>query len=250
MFCTCILGSLWQGSNQILKPVLLPYDCLPRHTQGVSFLRYQLPRFKPAVPWKPDDSARLLAAMVATVRAKPPSPATALRTAAREACALPAAQGVRILSRPLQPGSHPLRALRTGEAQPTLPVREWAAVSCYADPVEVLAFAAMSMDSAKWQWTAVPANRARVVLESGALHYLRRALELGAAHAGRCAQPPHCANAPRGYLPHDTSADAGRSCRQRATSVTRRCCRSVPTAELNTSLLSHGACHVPCRAAH
>ena len=183
--------------------------------------------------------------------AKPPSPATALRTAAREACALPAAQGVRILSRPLQPGSHPLRALRTGEAQPTLPAREWAAVSCYADPVGVLTLAAMGCcDSAIWQWTAVPANRARVVLESGALHYLRRALELGAAHAGRCAQPPHCANAPRGYLPHDTSADAGRSCRQQATSVTRRCCRSVPAAELNTSLLSHGACRVPCHAAH
>ena len=96
------------------------------------------------------------------------------------------AQGARILSRPRRPGSHPLRALRMGAARPALPAPEWAAVSCYADPVEALTFAAWVMDTSIWQWAPVPASFARVVLDSGALRHIRRVVELGAAHAGRC----------------------------------------------------------------
>ena len=95
-------------------------------------------------------------------------------------------QGARTLSRPRRPGSHPLRALRTGAAQSALPAPEWAAVSCYADPVEALTLAAWAMDAAQWQWAPVPASFARAVLDSGALRHIRRVVELGAAHAGRC----------------------------------------------------------------
>ena len=97
-----------------------------------------------------------------------------------------ALQAVRILSRLPRPAIHPLRALRTGAARPTLPGREWAAVSCYADPVTAVGAAAWAMDSAIWQWAPVPANFARAVLESGALRHIRRVVELGAAHADRC----------------------------------------------------------------
>ena len=109
------------------------------------------------------------------------------------------AQGARILSRPVRPGGHPLRALRTGAARPALPGREWAAVSCYADPVNAQMMAAYAMDAAAWQWAAVPSNFAQVVLESGALRHIRRVVELGAAHAGRCAAATGvCANGLRG----------------------------------------------------
>ena len=97
------------------------------------------------------------------------------------------AQGARILSRPVRPGGHPLRALRTGAARPALPGREWAAVSCYADPVDARSMGAWALDTAAWQWAPVPANLARAVLDSGALRHIRRVVELGAARAGRCA---------------------------------------------------------------
>ena len=84
---------------------------------------------------------------------------------------------------------HPLRALRTGAARPKLPADEWAAVSCYADPVEALTMAAWVMDTAEWQWAPVPASFARAVLASGALRHIRQVVELGAANAGRCAEP-------------------------------------------------------------
>ena len=150
------------------------------------------------------------------------------------------AQGTRILSRPRRPGSHPLRALRTGAARPTLPAREWAAVSCYADPVMALAMAAWVMDNAQWQWAPVPASFARVVLDSGALRHIRRVVDLGAAHAGRYAAPT-AAVGDRHTAPcllsiaHSTS-------RSTLSTLTRRCCRSVPAAELNTQLIAHGAC--------
>ena len=98
-------------------------------------------------------------------------------------------QCARMLSRPRRPGSHPLRALRTGAARPALPAREWAAVSCYADPVDAVTVCAWAIDAAIWQWAPVPASFARAVLGSGALRHIRRVVELGAANAGRCAEP-------------------------------------------------------------
>ena len=74
-------------------------------------------------------------------------------------------------------------------AQPATPGCAWAAVSCYADPVAAYIFSAWVLDTAAWQWAAVPANFARAVLDSGALHHIRRVLLLGAAHAGRCVAP-------------------------------------------------------------
>ena len=96
-----------------------------------------------------------------------------------------------MLSRQTRKGScgHPLRALGTGVAQPATPGRAWAAVSRYADPVAAYGYAAFVLDTAVWQWAAVPANFARAVLDSGALHHVRRVLLLGAAHAGRCVVP-------------------------------------------------------------
>mgnify|MGYP004186586151 CR=1 FL=1 len=110
---------------------------------------------------------------------------------------------------------HPLRALGTGAARPALPGREWAAVSCYADPVVAHFMGAGVLDTAVWQWAPVPANLARAVLDSGALRHIRRVVELGAAHAGRCAaaRPPR-RSAPldravtRGALPHDAALGA------------------------------------------
>ena len=93
---------------------------------------------------------------------------------------------MRILSRSARPESHPLRALGTGAARPTLPQREWAAVSSYADPVGARCRAAFSLDTVSWQWAPLPASFTRVVLESGALRHIRRVVELGAAQAGRC----------------------------------------------------------------
>ena len=91
-----------------------------------------------------------------------------------------------MLSRPPRTGrrGHPLRALYTGVARPTLPGREWAAVSCYADPIRAYVYGAFVLDTGVWQWAAVPANLARAVLESGVLRHIRRVVELGAAHAG------------------------------------------------------------------
>ena len=173
-----------------------------RHSTAALALQYHLAKFKPAVPWEPEAASRLLAATVAAVRAarcsspnaSHKSSACAARAAPQLSDGRPAlAQGVRILSRPLRPGDHPLRALRTGAARPTLPGREWAAVSCYADPVMARVFAAGVMDIAAWQWSPVPADFARIVLESDALHLIRRVLELGAAHAGRCVAACHVA---------------------------------------------------------
>ena len=131
-----------------------------------------------------------------------------------------------------------MRALRTGAARPALPGREWAAVSCYADPVDALTFAAWVMDTSIWQWAPVPANLARAVLDSGALRHIRRVVELGAAHAGRCA----AATALGLELSTQCRARraAARACGPRP--LTRRCRRRVPAAELNEDLIGAGAC--------
>ena len=70
-------------------------------------------------------------------------------------------------------------------ARPTLG-REWATVDCLADPVSALTFGAWVMDTANYIWWPVPASFSRTVLETGALRHIRRVVELGAVHAGRC----------------------------------------------------------------
>ena len=145
------------------------------------------------MPWEPGAASRFLAATVAAVRAvrqgaqcQCHAPARAGGTASD--ARPPLAQGARVLSRQMRTDSrgHPLRALGTGVAQPATPGRAWAAVSRYADPVGAYYYGAYVLDTAAWQWAAVPANFARAVLESGALRHTRRVVELGAAHAGRC----------------------------------------------------------------
>ena len=96
---------------------------------------------------------------------------------------------MRTLSQPTYPGSHPLRALRTGAAQPVLPAREWASISTLADPVGARAFAAYAV-SPDWQWTPLPVNLAPIVKASGILGVLTRLLAVGAAHADRCTRTP------------------------------------------------------------
>ena len=96
---------------------------------------------------------------------------------------------MRTLSQPARPGSHPLRALRTGAAQPGLPAREWASISALADPVGARMGAAHSV-SPDWQWTALPVNFAPIVTASGILGVLTRLLAVGAAHADRCVRAP------------------------------------------------------------
>ena len=89
---------------------------------------------------------------------------------------------MRTLSQLARPGSHPLRALRTGAAQPVLPAREWASISALADPVGARQRAAWSV-SPEWQWTPLPADFAPIVTASGILGVLTRLLAMGAAHA-------------------------------------------------------------------
>ena len=43
-----------------------------RHSFGALFLCYNLPRYKPAVPWGPEAASRLLEATVAAVRRNTP----------------------------------------------------------------------------------------------------------------------------------------------------------------------------------
>ena len=96
---------------------------------------------------------------------------------------------MRTLSQPARPGSHPLRALRTGAAQPVLPAREWASISALADPVGARLQAAYAV-SPDWQWTPLPADLAPIVTASGILGVLTRLLAVGAAHADRCVRAP------------------------------------------------------------
>ena len=99
---------------------------------------------------------------------------------------------MRTLSQPARPGGHPLRALRTGAAQPVLPAREWASISALADPVGARSLAAFSV-APDWQWTPLPADLAPIVTASGILGVLTRLLAVGAAHADRCVRArPRC----------------------------------------------------------
>ena len=143
-------------------------------------------------------------------------------------------QAVRTLSQPTRPGGHPLRALRTGAAQPVLPAREWASISALADPVSAREGAVSSM-VAEWQWTPLPAAAAfaRMVTASGILGALTRLLLVAGAHAERCAWRVRgrAPRGPRGALAALTLRPALPCSRP----------RSAPGAELNTELLSFGA---------
>ena len=107
-----------------------------------------------------------------------------------------------------------------------------------------LAMAAWVMDNAQWQWAPVPASFARAVLETGVLHHIRQVVELGAVHAGRCAERP-------GRLRETVTPRRARrccACKSMCTAhraLTRRCRRSVPAAELNTLLIAFGTWPAP-----
>jgi hypothetical protein len=193
--------------------------CASRHSQGALGICYNMPRCKRAVPWEPEAAKRFLAATVAAVRAARQgalcqchAPARAGGTASD--ARPPLAQGARVLSRQMRTGGrgHPLRALETGVAQPATPGRAWAAISRYADPVVAYWLGAYVLDTAAWQWAVVPANFARAVLDSGALRHIRRVVELGAAHAGRCA----AARRPRRSAPLACAVTRGAATRCRA----------------------------------
>ena len=152
----------------------------------------------------PDTARRVCSAMVAAVR-------TAVacehaNTHQQSAPRLPAlrpmsdrptdahaahAQAQRVLSVPVVPGTHPLRALQTasGVAVPSLLAPAWAEVSGVADPVLARA-GAMQAISMEWQWTPPPAAYAHLVVESGLLRQSTRLVSLGSAYVeslgGRC----------------------------------------------------------------
>ena len=73
-----------------------------------------------------------------------------------------------------------------------MPDNAWAAVSCYADPLQLHVLVIVAMDIAAWNWERVPANFARVVLDSGVLRHVKRVVELGAEYAGRCVAAVRC----------------------------------------------------------
>ena len=95
-----------------------------------------------------------------------------------------------MLSVPVVPGGHPLRALATaGGAVPSLGPA-WAEVGRAADPVWARHFALAAV-STEWQWTALPADYAGMVAASGLLQQSTRLVAQGGAYVeslrGRCA---------------------------------------------------------------
>ena len=158
-----------------------------RHAIGTFWWCCVAPKVKPAAPWSSVDASRLLAAMISAVRAVPCRRVTRLTPGRLDDDCPLLAQGVRVLSQPPQAGGHPLRALRTGAARPPRAAPAWARVSCHADPVAAHTFAGACMQLSVWMWAPVPTSCARAVLDSGALDLLMGLVELGGAHAGRCA---------------------------------------------------------------
>ena len=145
-----------------------------------------------------------------------------------------------MLSVPVVPGRHPLRALAAaGGAVLPLPPK-WAEISKIADPVcaRQWVLAAIAME---WQWTALPADYARVVAASDLLPQSARLVALGGAYVeslqGRCATPTrHCLRPAQ--LPVLFSR---RSCGIASSTLLLR--RSAPSGQLlHTELLSEGAC--------
>ena len=95
-----------------------------------------------------------------------------------------------MLSVAVAPGGHPLRALASADgAAPSLPAAR-AEVSRAADPVWARAFAAMAI-AAEWQWTALPADCAQIIMASGLLPKIVRMVAVGGEYVaslrGGCA---------------------------------------------------------------
>ena len=95
-----------------------------------------------------------------------------------------------MLTVPVVPGGHPLRALATADgAVPSLGPA-WAEISRDADPVYARSFALQAVGT-EWQWTALPADYAGMVAASGLLQQSTRLVTQGGAYVeslrGRCA---------------------------------------------------------------
>ena len=144
---------------------------------------------------------------------------------------------------PVVPGRHPLRALAAaGGAVLPLPPK-WAEISKIADPVCARQYilAAIAME---WQWTALPADYARVVAASDLLPQSARLVALGGAYVeslqGRCATPTR----QWGQWPRPAQLPVLLSRRRGGVaSLTLLRCRSAPSGQLlHTELLGEGAC--------
>ena len=168
-------------------------------------------RLKPAVPWGPEAARRVFSAMVTAVRpfsarhARHTSGPAALEPPRRPDAAsfsllvlgAACAQAGRVLAVPAVPGAHPLRALGSADGAVRLLAPEWAEISCAADPVLARMFAFFALGT-EWQWTARPAEYARVLASSDLLRQSTRLLALGGAFVesleGRCAEPGFCSS--------------------------------------------------------
>ena len=98
-----------------------------------------------------------------------------------------------MLSVPVVPGGHPLRALATADgAVPSLGPA-WAEIGRAADPA-CARTCAVGAAYQKWQWTALPADYAGIVAASGLLRQSTRLVTMGGAYVeslrGRCAAKP------------------------------------------------------------
>ena len=102
------------------------------------------------------------------------------------------AQAGRVLAVPAVPGAHPLRALGSADGAVRLLAPEWAELSCAADPALARNYVFLALGT-EWQWTARPAEYARVLGSSGLLRQSTRLLALGGAYVksleGRCVEP-------------------------------------------------------------
>ena len=102
------------------------------------------------------------------------------------------AQAGRVLAVPAVPGAHPLRALVSADGAVRLLAPEWAEINLATDPVGARYYVFNGLGT-EWQWTARPAEYARVLGSSGLLRQSTRLLALGGAYVesleGRCAEP-------------------------------------------------------------
>ena len=102
------------------------------------------------------------------------------------------AQAGRVLAVPVVPGAHPLRALASADGAVRLLAPEWAEINLAADPVGARYYVFNGLGT-EWQWTARPAEYARVLASSDLLQQGTRLLALGGAYVesleGRCAEP-------------------------------------------------------------
>ena len=95
-----------------------------------------------------------------------------------------------MLSVPVVPGGHPLRALATADGVVPSLAPAWAEASRDVDPVWARDFALQAVGT-EWQWTALPADYARMIAASGLMQQSTRLVAQGGAYVeslrGRCA---------------------------------------------------------------